>query len=202
MLGKIIPRGCMRTISKLSTFESGCSSQRHPNKGVGAWVLTVPQLETNTASSQLLPWRSQLPMTVRYNLPSSPYPDASTLLNGGRNSTSIMTPNGLATWSNVSAPAKEDSLIEDPTVTRETYRTFQRGTHRYRIINNRPKPQVTQRIRRIRRKAQKAWDLDTKSRETAIIQRREDNYQTEKKRIQRSDWWDWYVPYDNKPMQF
>ena len=32
--------------------------------------------------------------------------DASTLLNGGRNSTSIMTPNGLATWSNVSAPAK------------------------------------------------------------------------------------------------
>ena len=35
-------------------------------------MLTIPQLETNTESSALLPWRSQIPMTVRYKIPETP----------------------------------------------------------------------------------------------------------------------------------
>ena len=40
--------------------------------GPSPWVLTIPQLETNTESSALLPWRSQIPMTVRYKIPEIP----------------------------------------------------------------------------------------------------------------------------------
>ena len=57
-------------------------------------------------------------------------------------------------------------------------------------------------VRRKRRKLQKLWDTKETERRKAIIKLREDNFKEEKKRVQTSDWWDWYVPYDNKPMQF
>ncbi|XP_063678218.1 uncharacterized protein LOC134814113 [Bolinopsis microptera] len=216
MLSRIlVPSPLLRTVSKLSTFDS-ITGPGVPYKGRGPWVLTIPQLETNTESSALLPWKSQIPMTVRYKIPKHPpsqrhsrtiSPEVSNLLRMQTSisliTPSIITPNGVASWGNISAPEQDpEVLIEDPVVTRETYKTRQKGTHRLRVIRGRPKPQVTQRIRRKRRRLQKLWDTKEKERQKAIIKLREDNFKTEKKRVQSSDWWDWYVPYDNKPMQF
>jgi len=218
MLSRIVPSPLLRTVSKLSTFDSTTGPGHGvPFKGLGPWVLTIPQLETNTESSALLPWKSQIPMTVRYKIPDKPSsqrlinrnvsPEVANLLSIQMSRSlltpSIITPNGVASWGNISAPEQDpDVLIEDPVVTRETYKARQKGTHRLRVNRGRPKPQITQRIRRKRRKLQKTWDTKEKERQKAIIRLREDNFKMEKKRVQSSDWWDWYVPYDNKPMQF
>lgn len=211
MWSRVLSRTGASTVSQLSTFESSIFG----SKGLtGPWILTVPQLETNTASSELLPWRSQIPMTVRYKIPDKPPPASTALphmhqsitgmaggLRGAR-PLNLMTPNGLATWNNITTPAQEKDEVRDPTINKETYKFFQKGTHRHRVVNNRPKPQVTQRIRRTHRKFQRKWDKKTKERELAIVHQRKTSYMTEKKRVQSSDWWDWYIPYDNPPMQF
>ncbi|KAL5251744.1 hypothetical protein ACHWQZ_G014789 [Mnemiopsis leidyi] len=220
MLSRIVPAPLVKTVSKLSTLNSLAGLQHGITyKGPGPWVLTIPQLETNTESSALLPWKSQIPMTVRYKILQIPRhqrvvsrhfsPDVANLLSMQMSrslltpNTSVVTPNGIAHWGNISAPEQNpDVLIEDPVVTKETYKAKQKGTHRLRIIKGRPKPQFTQRIRRKRRKLQKLWDTKETERRKAIIKLREENFKEEKKRVQTSDWWDWYVPYDNKPMQF
>ena len=42
---------------------------------------------------------------------------------------------------------QEGSAVVDPVISREAMQMKIKGTHRYKIVNNRPKPQVTQRIR-------------------------------------------------------
>ena len=32
------------------------------------WVFTIPELDTHPVSSALLPWKHQIPMTVRYSI--------------------------------------------------------------------------------------------------------------------------------------
>jgi len=228
------------------------SGFRHPPTGQSPWILTVPELQPNSLSKDVLTWKNQIPMSVRYNIPTTvqpripayrppasfresimtpigtaylpttqprTLPEVETINKSIKTSTtvhertpvttprvepdvSIITPNGNYSITSVPKPNIDKyGSIKDPNVNSVTVKYDMRKS-KHHINKGRPLPQVLARIRRKRRRQTLIWEEFKMQRRHAIDKKTANFYIEEKKRIDNSDWWDWYITYDNPPKQF